>query len=53
MKNPIFYVRLSHIYVRMHFIRDVIEDGVISIEKMTTTINLADELTKPLNIHKS
>lgn len=33
MKILVIYDRFKHIYVRMHFIREVIEKGVFKIEK--------------------
>lgn len=52
MKNPIFHDKLKLIDVRLYFFRDVIKRGNISNEKIITNRNLADALTKPLNILK-
>lgn len=53
IRNLVFHVRSKHIDVRMHFIRNVIEECVIGMEKIATTINPVDPLTKPLNVLKS
>ncbi|KAI4339466.1 hypothetical protein MLD38_024409 [Melastoma candidum] len=51
-KNPVYHERSKHIDVRLNFIRDVIEENVFSIEKIATTDNPADMLTKPLRAEK-
>lgn len=52
IKNPIFHYRSKHIYVRMHVITKVIEEGVISIKKITIAINQTDALIETLAIEK-
>jgi len=51
-KNPVYHERSKHIDVRLNFIRDAIKDKQLSIEKIATTNNLADMLTKPLPTEK-
>ena len=40
--------RTKHIAVRMHFIRDQIENNLIKLKYIPTTDQIADVLTKPL-----
>ena len=51
-KNPAFHSRTKHIDVQYHFIRDVIEDGVVRLQKIHTDVNPADILTKPVTREK-
>ncbi|GJW49486.1 retrovirus-related pol polyprotein from transposon TNT 1-94 [Tanacetum coccineum] len=47
-KNPVQYSRTKHIEIRHHFLRDNVQKGNISIEKVSSKDNIADILTKPL-----
>ncbi|GJS93552.1 hypothetical protein Tco_0800520 [Tanacetum coccineum] len=47
-KNPILHSRTKHIEIRHHFLRDNVQKGNISIEKVSSEDNIADILTKPL-----
>ncbi|GJT32262.1 retrovirus-related pol polyprotein from transposon TNT 1-94 [Tanacetum coccineum] len=47
-KNPVQHSRTKHIEIRHHFLRDNVQKGHISIEKVTSIDNIADILTKPL-----
>ncbi|GJX78949.1 hypothetical protein Tco_0327098 [Tanacetum coccineum] len=47
-KNPVLHSRTKHIEIRYHFIRDNVQKGKISIEKISFEDNIADILTKPL-----
>ncbi|GKA86606.1 ribonuclease H-like domain-containing protein [Tanacetum coccineum] len=47
-KNPVQHSRTKHIKIRHHFLRDNVQKGHISIEKVTFIDNIADILTKPL-----
>ncbi|GJV95266.1 hypothetical protein Tco_1546843 [Tanacetum coccineum] len=47
-KNPVLHSRTKHIEIRHHFLRDNIQKGNISIEKVSSEDNIADILTKPL-----
>ncbi|XP_057444753.1 uncharacterized protein LOC130736999 [Lotus japonicus] len=48
-KNPIQHSRTKHIDIRHHFIRDLVEDKIITLEHVTTEKQLADIFTKPLD----
>ncbi|GJX11660.1 retrovirus-related pol polyprotein from transposon TNT 1-94 [Tanacetum coccineum] len=47
-KNPVQHSRTKHIEIRHHFLRDIVQKGHISIEKVLYVDNIADILTKPL-----
>ncbi|GJR48662.1 hypothetical protein Tco_1316765 [Tanacetum coccineum] len=47
-KNPVQYSRTKHIEIRHHFLRDNVQKGHISIEKVPSFDNIANILTKPL-----
>ena len=48
-KNPIQHSRTKHIDIRHHFIRDLVEDKVITLEHVATELQLADIFTKALD----
>ncbi|GKA87714.1 hypothetical protein Tco_0809478, partial [Tanacetum coccineum] len=47
-KNPVQHSRTRHIKIRHQFLRDNVQKGHISIEKVSSVDNIADILTKPL-----
>ncbi|GJW31953.1 hypothetical protein Tco_0051985 [Tanacetum coccineum] len=47
-KNPVQHSRTKHIEIRHHFLRNNVQKGHISIEKVPSVDNIADILTKPL-----
>ena len=48
-KNPIQYSRTKHIDIRHHFIRDLVEEKIISLHHIHIENQLADIFTKPLD----
>ncbi|KAH9725713.1 hypothetical protein KPL70_007982 [Citrus sinensis] len=52
IRNPTFHSRTKHIGVQYHFVREVVEDGSVDLQKIHTKENLADVLTKPINTDK-
>ncbi|XP_022883371.1 GDSL esterase/lipase 7-like [Olea europaea var. sylvestris] len=48
-KNPIQHSRTKHIDIRHHFIRELVESNVVSLEHIATENQLADLFTKPLD----
>ncbi|GKD88763.1 hypothetical protein Tco_1364270 [Tanacetum coccineum] len=46
-KNPVQHSHTKHIEIRHHFLRDNVQKGHISIEKVSSVDNIADILTKP------
>ncbi|KAM2193758.1 hypothetical protein ACFX1R_028001 [Malus domestica] len=51
-KNQVHHARTKHIDVRFHFVREVIDEGDILLQKIETANNPADMLTKPVSLHK-
>ena len=51
-KNPIQHSRTKHIDIRHHFIRDLVEDKVITLEHVATDLQLADIFTKALDANQ-
>ncbi|GJW64209.1 copia protein [Tanacetum coccineum] len=47
-KNHVLHSRTKHIEIRHHFLRDNVQKGSISIEKVSSENNIDDILTKPL-----
>ncbi|GJT66194.1 copia protein [Tanacetum coccineum] len=47
-KNLVQHPHTKHIEIRHHFLRDNVQKGHISIEKVSSVDNIADILTKPL-----
>ncbi|GJS91293.1 retrovirus-related pol polyprotein from transposon TNT 1-94 [Tanacetum coccineum] len=47
-KNPVQHSRTKHIEIRHHFLRDNVQKGHISIEKVPSVDNITNILTKPL-----
>ena len=45
-KNQVHHSRTKHIDVRFHFIREILEEGDILLQKISTAENPADMLTK-------
>ncbi|XP_012837630.1 PREDICTED: uncharacterized protein LOC105958166 [Erythranthe guttata] len=51
-KNPVQHSRTKHIEIRYHFIRNLVEEGTVSLEYVTTEKQLADIFTKPLDAQR-
>jgi len=49
-KNPIQHSITKHIDIQHHFIRDLVEDKVVTLEHVTTEEQLADIFTKALDV---
>ena len=45
-KNQVYHSRTKHIDVRFHFIREILDEGDILLQKIGTEDNPADMLTK-------
>ena len=48
-KNHVLHSRTKHIEICHHFIKDLVEEKVVSLEFIPTENQLADILTKPLD----
>ncbi|XP_073271383.1 uncharacterized protein [Primulina huaijiensis] len=51
-KNPVQHSRTKHIDIRHHFIRDLVEKGLIRMEFVDTNNQLADIFTKALDFER-
>jgi len=49
-KNPVLHGRSKHIHVRYHFLRELVNDGVMQIKFCPTHEQLADGMTKALKL---
>lgn len=49
-KNPVMHGRSKHIDVRFHFLRDLVNEGVVQLKFCGTQEQVADILTKPLKL---
>jgi hypothetical protein len=49
-KNPMQHRRKKHIDIRHHFIRDLVEEKIVTLEHVTTEEQLADIFTKALDV---
>eukprot|EP00253_Pinus_taeda_P004146 PITA_04146 len=47
-KNLVFHDHSKHIYIRYHYIRDMVQRGAIRLQHIGTDEQVADILTKPL-----
>lgn len=46
--NPVFHSRMKHIAIDYHFIRELIQNGKLRVNHVSTKDQRADALTKPL-----
>ena len=49
-KNPVMHGRSKHIDVRFHFLRDLVNDGIIQLMHCRTQEQIADLMTKALKL---
>ena len=48
-KNPTYHSKTNHIDVQYHFVRDMVEEKMVLLEKFDTLKNVADSLTKSVS----
>ena len=51
-RNQVFHKRTKHIDVKLHFIRDIVAKGDVTVKKVFTKENPAVMITKPLPSNK-
>ena len=51
-KNPTYHPKTKHIAIRYHWIREVLEEGEMSIKKIDTRKNPTDMTTKMVTREK-
>ena len=44
--NPVFHDKTKHIQGKMHYVREIAQEGSVTFAKVHTSLNLADILTK-------
>jgi hypothetical protein len=52
LENPFFHDRSKHIEIRYHFICDYVQRGAVELQYISTEEQVADILTKALNMGK-
>jgi hypothetical protein len=51
-KNPAYHSKTKHIDVQYHFVRNMVEEKKVLLEKVDTLKNVADSLTNSVSIEK-
>lgn len=46
--NPVFHSRMKHIALDYHFVRELVQAGILRVSHISSADQLADALTKPL-----
>ena len=47
-ENPVFHNKLKHIDIKYHYIRDMVQRGVVKLQYIVIEEQIDDVLTKPL-----
>ena len=47
-ENPMFHYKLKHIEIKYHYIRDMVQRGVVKLQYVAMDDHKADALTNPL-----
>ena len=50
--NTMFHERTKHSDVRLHFVRDIVSQGIVKVEKISILTNPANMLTKTIPVGK-
>jgi hypothetical protein len=48
-KNPEYHARSKHIDIQYHYVREVVQNGQVTLKYVPTKENVADVFTKPLS----
>lgn len=51
-RNPVFHGKSKHIQVRFHFLRDLVNDGVVDLRFCNSQEQVADLMTKPIKLEQ-
>ena len=51
-KNPVFHGKSKHIDVKFHFLRDLVNNGIIKLNYCASENQIADIMTKPLKLEQ-
>jgi hypothetical protein len=44
-RNSTYHSKMKHIYVKYHFVKKVVDEGGVALEKVHTKVNSADMFT--------
>ena len=47
-ENPMFHDKLKHIEIKYHYIRNMVQRGVVKLQYVAMDEHIDDVLTKPL-----
>jgi hypothetical protein len=50
--NPSYQSKTKKIYIKYDFVRYVVDEGVVALEKFHTKVNSTDMFTKPILLEK-
>jgi hypothetical protein len=48
-KNPVFHDKSKHVKIKYHYIRNLVQKGVMKLQYISTDEQIVDVLTKPLS----
>ena len=48
LENPVFHDKSKHIEIKYHYIRDMLQRGVVNLQYVAMKEQIADVLMKPL-----
>jgi hypothetical protein len=51
-RNPSYHSKTKHISIKYHFVRKVVDEGGVALEKVHTKVNSADMFMKPTLLEK-
>jgi hypothetical protein len=51
-KNPAYHNKTKHIPIKYHFVRQVVDEHGVPLEKVHTKVNCVDMFTKPVLLKK-